>query len=146
MLAIVLHSVFFCAVFNRQNVFWLQFRYSGQRTEQVIVSRSFRLSTLGCKLCTFVSREHTGVVPEHSQFSLCIICGDNSSNTCRLFSRKYFVDYRRNIRKDFIREILRKKGKYHERDQLKPKILQEYGGGSSRHKEILKSGLWSKRG
>lgn len=111
MLAILLHSVFFAAVFKRQNVLWLQLRYSGQRTERVIGSRSFRLSTLGRKHCTFVSTEENtpALFQSTRNISLCIICGDNSSNACRLFSRKYFIDHRINIRKAFIREILRKK-------------------------------------
>lgn len=79
--------------------------------------------------------------------SLCTICGDNSSNACRLFSRNYFINHRRNIFSGFhTRNLEKNKGKYHKKGQFQRQILQEYGGGSNRHKEIVKSGLWSKRG
>lgn len=51
--------------------------------------------------------------------SLCTICGDNSSNACRLFSRNYFIDHRRYIFSGFHTWNLEKnKGKYHKKGQF----------------------------
>lgn len=59
--------------------------------------------------------------------SLCTICGDNYNSAFRLFSRNYFINHWRNIRKDFKREILRRtRVNTTKKDQLRPKISQEY--------------------